>query len=293
MKKIVFFLLILGFALKVDAQELNVQVKVNTPKLQTTDPKVFKTLEDDIKRFLNTKVWTSDKYQLNEKVKCNFTLSITQETGNGIYSADLTVQASRPVFGSNYETTLINYIDKDVSFNYLPNDPINYVQNVYSDRLPSLLAFYSYLILGLDGDSFAPNGGDDYFLICQNIVNTIPSTLVKEGWKPNDNSHNRYWLLENIMSPRLRTMRGAWYTYHRLGLDMMFENVEEGKKNIARALDIIDASKRSYPAAQWLISFMDAKGKEIVEIFKVADKPQQENIANILTRISPTFSARF
>ncbi len=294
MKKIYILLLLFYVSFSIAyTQELNANVKVSAPRIQTTDPKVFRSMEDDIRKFINNRVWTKDNYKAHEKIKCNFNFTIKKEENSNFFEADLTVSASRPVFGSNYETTLINYIDGDLKFGYLPNDPLNYVQNIYNDRLVSALTFYIYLILGLDGDSFAPNGGTDYFLIAQNIVNTIPGSLSGEGWKASDGNHNRFWLFENIMSPRLRSMRSAWYTYHRLGLDMMSQNASDGRAGIYKALEGMDQAKRAYPGAQWLISFMDAKGKEIIEIFRPADKIHQDNVTNILNRISPTFSVNF
>lgn len=292
-QKIIFLLICIVFVNGIHGQELQATVKVAAPRLQTVDPKVLKSLEEDVRKFINTRVWTKEKYQQHEKIKCSFNITITQEEGTNFFVSDITVSATRPVFGSNYETTLFNYIDKGARFGYLQNDPLNYVQNVYNDRLVSYLTFYIYLILGLDGDSFSPNGGNDYLLIAQNIVNTIPGSLNKEGWKPSDESHSRYWLLENILSPRLRGMRTAWYNYHRLGLDMMSQNPGDGRAAIYKAIEGVDQGKRAYPAAQWLISFMDAKGREIVEIFKAADKAHQENVTNMLNRISPAFSVNF
>ncbi len=275
------------------SQEFSAQFKVNTPKLQTTDPKVLRSLEDDAKKFINSRAWTNDKYQLHERIKCNFILTIREEVNGSTFKADLTVSASRPTFGSTYETTILNYMDRNVVFNYEPNRPLNYVQNAFSDRLTALLAFYAHLILGLDYDSFATNGGNDYLLICQNIVNTIPSTMSGEGWLPGDDNRNRYWLLENIMSPRLRSMRTAWYAYHRQGLDIMSQNSTEGRAAIAKALETIDIAKRNYPTSLWIQIFVDEKSTEIVEIFKKGDKPQQQSIHNILSRLDPSSASKF
>ena len=293
MKCIILLILSISCAIQVHGQELAALVKVNTPKLQTADPKVFKSMEDDVKRFLNTQLWTNDKFELHERIKCNFIFTIKEEVNSTTFKADLTVSASRPVYGSSYETTLINYIDKNIVINYEPNRSLNYVQNVFSDRLTAVLAFYSNLIIGLHYDSFSLNGGSDYLLICQNILNTIPGSITGEGWKPSDEARNRYWILENILSPRLRVMRTAWYAYHRQGLDIMYQNSDEGKKAIAKAMESIDEGKRSYPAAMWIQMFIDSKTTEVVEIFKKADKPQQQNIHNILSRLDPSSVSRY
>lgn len=286
-----FFLLAgtgLGFA-----QEFNAQFKVSTPKLQSTDPKVFRDLEDDAKQFINTRTWTNDKFQNQERIKCNFLLTIKEELSTNTFKADLTVAASRPVFGSSYETTLINYIDKEITFSYEPNRPLNYVQNSYTDNFTAILAFYLNVIIGLDYDSFSANGGSDYFLISQNIVNQIPANANAPGWKASDGNRNRYWIIESILSPRLRPMRQAWYQYHRLGLDMMHENPVNARQVIFKSMETIDVAKRNYPVAAWIQLFADAKTSELVEIFKKADKPQQQSIYNILSRLDPSAALKY
>lgn len=293
MKKYLMILWGLGLVASLAAQELNAQFKVSTPKLQNTDPAVFRDLEEDARQFINTRTWTNDKYATNERIKCNFLLTIKDELGSNTFKADLTIAASRPVFGSNYETTLINYIDKEITFNYEPNRPLNYVQNSYTDQFTAILAFYINIILGLDYESFALNGGNDYFLICQNIVNQIPANVNASGWKAGDGNRNRYWLIESILSPRLRPMRQAWYQYHRLGLDLMHQNATEGRQAIQRAMESIDLAKRNYPVGNWIQLFVDAKTGELVDIFKKADKPQQDLIFNILNRLEPSSASKY
>jgi len=288
MKKLMLFIFLLNIASGISAQEFNAQFKVSTPKLQNTDPKVFRDLEDDAKQFINTRTWTNDKYENLERIKCNFLLTIKEELSTNTFKADLTVSASRPVFGSNYESPLLNYIDKEITFSYEPNRPLNYVQNSFTDNFTAILAFYLNVIIGLDYDSFAANGGNDYFLISQNIVNQIPVNANASGWKASDGNRNRYWLIESLLSPRLRPMRIAWYQYHRLGLDVMHQNADEGKMIIMKAMETIDVAKRNYPVAVWIQLFVDAKTSELVEIFKKSDKPQQQNIFNILSRLDPS-----
>lgn len=293
MKKLLVLLLLLNILDRVVAQEFNAAFKVSTPKLQNTDPKVFRDLEDDAKQFINTRTWTNDKYENHERIKCNFLLTIKEELSTNTFKADLTVSASRPVFGSTYETPLINYIDKEITFSYEPNRPLNYVQNSFTDNFTAILAFYLNIIIGLDYDSFAANGGNDYFLISQNIVNQIPSNANAPGWRASDGNRNRYWLIESILSPRLRPMRAAWYQYHRLGLDVMHQNADEGKQVLLKAMETIDVAKRNYPVAVWIQLFADAKTAELVEIFKKSDKPQQQSIFNILTRLDPSAALKY
>ncbi len=288
------FILISAFcSLHLMSQEFNAQFKVSTPKLQTADPKVFRALEDDARKFINTRLWTPDKFQQYEKIKCNFLLTIREEVNSTTFKAELLISASRPVFGSNYETTIFNYQDRNVVFNYEPNNPLNYVQNTFTDRLTATLAFYSNLILGLYYDSFQNTGGNDYFQICQNIVNTIPSTMEGEGWKPSDDTRNRYWLLENIQSPRLRTMRTAFYEYHIKGLDIMNSDPVEGRKALAKALAVVDEGKRNYPTAVWTQVFFDDKISEIADVFKKGELQQRQAVHAMLSRIDPSSASKY
>ncbi len=293
MKKLLASLILSVMVTFVFGQEFNAQFKVSTPKLQNTDPKVFKDLEDDARQFINTRTWTNDKYENTERIKCNFLLTIKEELSTNTFKADLTVAASRPVFDSNYETPLINYIDKEITFSYEPNRPLNYVQNSFTDNFTAILAFYLNVIIGLDYDSFAANGGNDYFLISQNIVNQIPANANAPGWKASEGNRNRYWLIESILSPRLRPMRTAWYQYHRLGLDMMHQNADEGKMALLKSMETIDAAKRNYPVAVWIQLFVDAKTNELVEIFKKSAKPQQQSVYNILSRLDPSAALKY
>jgi hypothetical protein len=293
MKKLLAFLILSVMALNAKAQEFNAQFKVSTPKLQNTDPKVFRDLEEDARQFINTRTWTNDKYENTERIKCNFLLTIKEELSTNSFKADLTIAASRPVFGSNYETPLINYIDKEITFTYEPNRPLNYVQNSFTDNFTAILAFYLNVIIGLDYDSFAANGGNDFYLIAQNIVNQIPANANAPGWRSSESNRNRYWMIESILSPRLRPMRSAWYQYHRLGLDIMHQNPEEGKLMIMKSMETIDIAKRNYPVAVWIQLFSDAKSNELVEIFKKADKPQQQSIFNILSRLDPSAALKY
>jgi len=195
MKKFTFLLFSLCMTTFAIAQELNVNVTVNTPNLTTVDPAVFKTLESSMQEFLTNQKWTDDVYEIDERIDINFVLTISSENSASNFSAELNVQATRPVYGSDYNTVILSHYDKDVSFTYEQYQPLQYSQGQYNGNLVSILTFYSYLAIGKDYDSFSPFGGEPYFQLAQEIVNTVPQSVAnapKSGWRSIDNK-NRYW----------------------------------------------------------------------------------------------------
>ena len=217
------FLLILLFPVRhILAQELNCSVKVNAQKRQLVDPKVYETLEQTIREFMNSTKWTDDFFQTEERINCNILLTIQEELSATSFSADLAIQASRPVFNSDYETAILNHIDKEVTFSYEEFQPLIFSRNTYNDNLSAVLSFYAYVILGLDYDSFSLFGGEPYLQAAQEIINNVPSSAAaaNKGWRSVDGNRNRFWIAENLLSPRIREFRETWYQYHRHGLDM-------------------------------------------------------------------------
>ena len=283
------------FCFQAIAQEFSCQISIATPKLQTADPKVFASLEGDIQEFINEQVWTDIDYLPEEKIKVSLQLNIKEELGNNAFSADLLIQAVRPVFNSDYETPLITHSDKDVTFTYDQSTPIQFTQNVYSDNLSSILSFYVYLILGLDYDSFSQSGGEKYYQEAQNIINVIPSNAAStyKGWRSLDGNQNRFWLLESITNPRTRGLRDSYYKYHRLGLDVMHSNTSQGRAEMLKCLESIDAAARSYLNAMSIQVFITTKSSEIVEIFKMGTIQEKNRSFQILRRLDPSNGEKY
>jgi hypothetical protein len=278
--------------------ELNATVRVSTPQLQKNDRKVFDQLETSLREFLNNTKWTTDAFEQEERVKCNFILTISTEGDNNTFQAELAVQATRPVFGSGYETPLLSHLDKDVVFVYEQNQPIEFLVDATDNQnLPALFAFYAYLILGLDYDSFSLYGGDAQLLTAQQIVTNIQnsSTNTSPGWRPSDGgkNRNRYWIMENLMNPRLKPYRAAMYNYHRKGLDVFSTNMDEAKNVILQSLEEIEKANTAYFNAMIVQMFANAKRDEIVEMFKVADKTQKERVTQIMTKIDPANAPKY
>ncbi len=292
-------LLILFFAAAAQAQgELNCTVRISTPQLQRTDRKVFDQLETSLRDFLNNTKWTDDAFEPSERIKCNFIMTIKTEQDDNTFEAELAVQAVRPVYGSGYETPLLSHLDKDIIFNYDQNQPIEFQRDAADvPNLSALFAFYAYVIIGMDYDSFSPQGGDPYFLVAQQIVTNIQNSTTNKtpGWRPGDGgkNRNRYWIMENLLNPRVKPFRNAIYTYHRKGLDMFTTDINAGKTAILQSLDDIEKVSIAYFNSMIVQMFATAKRDELIEMWKVGAKPQKERVIQIMTKIDPANTQRY
>ncbi len=291
LKTFTFLALLLGplFWSSSEAQELNVNLRVSTPQIQGTDPQVFRELENELNDFLNNRAFTDLTYENTEKINATFQLTIKEAIDDVTFSAELSVQATRPVFNSDYETTIINHLDRDIKFNFATGQNIQITRTSYLDNLSGLLTFYGFLIIGLDYDSFVPLGGEEYFKIIENVVNSVPPSEAAnfKGWRAMDGNRNRYWIAENLMNPRVVPMREAMYEYHRLGLDLCHKDPEACRAAMMGAMQSIDEVHRAYPNSIIVQMFMSAKGQEIVDIFSKASREERNQMYQILSRLDP------
>jgi hypothetical protein len=297
MKKLFLLSTILFLGLKGFAQEFRANVTIQTPLLQNVDPKVFQTLEGQITEFYNnTKFTDEDEYEEHERIQIEINMTITVEAGPTQFGADFAIQATRPVYGSNYKTPIITHIDKDFVFNYEQFAPIDFAANVFSTNLSSVLSYYAYMVLGMDADSFAPYGGEPHYQQALQVVNNIPQSLndgLKKGWRPTDGRRNRYWLLDNILTPRARDFRQAWYDYHRQGLDIMATNVEAGRAIIIETIKTVGSVNRNLPNSMILQVFSNTKATELVEIFKQGVSAEQNLLIQTMTKVDPANAAKY
>ncbi|MBK9492825.1 MAG: DUF4835 family protein [Haliscomenobacter sp.] len=294
---ILIFLLVFGLS-SLAAQELNFTVKVNIQRLLTADPAVFNGLEQSLKEFVNSSKWTEDEFRPEERIKGNILLTIngeatdkSQKTIPNVYTAELAIQASRPIFGSNKETTLFNFIDREITFKYEQFQPLQFSKTLFNDNLSQVVAFYIHIILGMDYDSFALNGGSDHFQAAQNIVNVAQSAAAVQGrgWSSIEgNNRNRFWIVENWLSPRMKPMRELQYVYHRLGLDQMSQDPAKGRSIISKTLENARKSFDTYPNTILMQLFLSAKSKEIMEIFRMGTPDEKDRVADVMSRIDPT-----
>ena len=235
LKRISIAALLIFLAAAVDAQELQARINVNASRISSqTDKKVFQTLQSALNTFLNNRKWTSETFQTNEKIVCNFLLNIAEVSADNVYKASLTIQAARPVYNSSYDSPLVNFIDDAVVFKYVEFQPIEFNENraAGSDplvaNLTAVLAYYVDIILGMNFDSFSLRGGDPYFQKAQNIVTNAPDSRDIVGWRSFDGQRNRYWLSDNLTNSKYAILHDAIYSYYRLGMDNMYENGNGG-----------------------------------------------------------------
>lgn len=296
--KILFLLIcfpIFGLTFGIDAQELNAVVGVSVPKLQSTDPAVFKTLERDLKEFLNQEKWTDDDYKPYEKIECNFQVNITAELGNNSYKADVAIKAIRPVFGSEYKTVLINHVDRDIVFTYQEFAPIENGTEIFKDNLSGVFSFYAHLILGLDAESFALGAGDAEFQKAQGIINIVPTTVsdADKGWTALSRKTTRYWIMENLLNTRFKSFKEAWYNYHRKSLDVLHSNPGLALTTMVEALKEVDKTNTSYPNSIGVLMFVSAKSDEVVEILKNGDRTQKNAVYDVMRKLDPSNSGKY
>ena len=287
-----FCFLLSGLATDLIAQEFIFDVTVATPQAVTADAKVFKDLETKLENFLNTEKWTDEEYEEHEKIKGTIQLTIKDELNSSNFSAELAIQASRPVYGTNYETAILSHLDKDVTFSFTQYQPIDYSEGIFTENLSAILAFYCYYILGADNDSFSPLGGDVYFQKALDIVNLAPATGVT-GWASAQSTKNRYWVIESTLSPRAVELRKALYDYHLKSLDIMSSDITLGRANMMAALETIEKVNKSYPNALVLRMFINTKSSEIIEIYKQGLREEKAKIYNLMVKIDPANAIKY
>ncbi len=285
-------ILFLVFMTEVKAQEFICNVEVNTQQVQGTDKKVYESLKNAIYEFMNNRSWTSYKYKMGERIECSMLISITERMGTDEFKATLSLALRRPVFNSSYTSILFNYIDKDFQFKYVEFQPLDFYENTYTSELTSVLAFYAYVFIGLDFDSFTLNGGAPFFQIAQNIVNSAQNSNVR-GWKSFDGLQNRYWLAENLTNPSYEPLHKFLYEYHRRGLDLMYDNPDVGRANILSSLKYLQEVKKVRPGLFLLQLLVDAKREELVNIFSEGTSIEKTAAFNILKEVDPANTSTY
>jgi len=268
------------------AQELNCRVIVNAQQVQTTERAIFAEMETEFAQFLNTTKWTTDDFEEEEVINCNLVITISDQPSIGVFTASVQVLSSRPVYGTSYESVIMNFADRDWNFEYVQSQPLRFNENIFTSNITSMLAYYAYMIIGMDYDTFSEMGGTPHFEDAFQIVNNAQQSNFS-GWQQFNSVRNRYWLVENVQNPQLEPIRKALYAYHRNGLDIMAENREEAEKNILAALTNVQRANRARPRSILTISFMDAKSGELIQIFSESSLARRRQAYNLLSNIDP------
>lgn len=268
------------------AQELNFKVIVNADQIQTTDRAIFKDMERAFANFLNTRKWTTDTYKNYEKINGTLFLNITKMPSIGVFAANAQITTARPVFNTNYETVLFNFADREWEFEYIESFPLEYNDNTYIGNLTSMLAFYAYIVLGMDYDSFSELGGTPYFQKALTVVNNAQSSN-RPGWQALGSNRNRYALIENLNNPQMVELRKNTYNFHRKALDTFDKTPDQSRQVVLDILKNVKNVWTIYPNSIFVISFFDTKANELANIFSDGNLQVRREAYDILNTIDP------
>ncbi len=276
------------------SQELNCRVIVNAEAIQSSDPSTITEMEIAFSEFLNNTKWTSDLFKVEERINCNIIITLNDQSDPalGKYQASVQVLSSRPIYNTDHETILLNFADRDWTFEYVSSQPIIYNENSFIDNLSSLLSYYALIIIGLDYDSFGKLRGEAYFNLAWRVVTNAQNSGY-DGWDQFNSIRNRYWLVENLLNAQMKPIREASYQYHLQGLDHFLETPEEARKMISESIQKILKVNQARPRSILTISFLDAKTDELSQIFSKGDQSLRKRTYNMLVNIDATKRSDF
>ena len=277
-------------------QELNCNVSVSAQKIQGSNRQVFENMQRDIYDFMNNTVWTNNVFSYSERIECNFLINITDQISADEFNGTISIQLKRPIYNTTYFSTMLNFVDNNFRFRYVEFQPLEFDPNTHRSNLVSVLAYYTYMILGFDYDSFSPLGGTEYFQIAEKIV-TNAQNAPETGWKPYDGSRNRnrYWLVKNVLDKEYEGVRRFMYEYYINGLDKMESKVAEARNTIVESLKLIqDVYRRKPDPFMYLVQIViESKSDELVNIFGESFPEEKGRVVEILNEIDPANKSKY
>ena len=273
-------------------QEFRCNISVSPERIQAVNRNLFQTMQSDLYEFMNNRRWTDHIYTMEERIECNIFIRLDDQISADEFKGSIQIQVKRPIFNSTYESTLLNIKDNDFQCKYVEFQPLEFNETSNRDNLTNILAYYAYIILGFEYDSFSPEGGTPFFEKAQAIVNNSQNAREK-GWKAFENERNRYWLVENVLNRSYSGMRDCLYNYHRKGLDMMADKPEEGRATIAESLRSVQQVFRRRPSTYILQIFFDAKSDELVNIFSKSFPDERNRVMAILNEVDPSNGSKY
>lgn len=277
-------------------QELNCNIQISAQRIQGSNRQVFETMQRDIYEFMNNTVWTNHVYSYAERIDCNILINLTDQLSADEFKGTIQIQLRRPVFNTTYNSTMLNFIDNSFQFKYVEFQPLEFDPNTHRSNLVSVLAYYSYIILGFDYDSFSPLGGTEFFQIAEKIV-TNAQNAPEQGWKPYDGSRNRnrYWLVKNILDKQYEEVRQFMYEYNINGMDKMESKVTEARIAMVESLKLLQTvyRRKPDPYMYYLIVVLEARSDELVNIYSAAFPEEKSRVIQILTEIDPANKSKY
>lgn len=285
-------LLVVVLTVSSRAQELNCTITINSTQITTSDRGIFRDMKTAFEQFMNSRKWSTDSYKSYEKINCNILITITKMPAIGSFSASVQVQAARPVFNTNYSSLIFNFADRDWEFEYIESLPLEFNDNNYTTNLTSMLALYAYLIIGVDYDTYSELGGTPYFQKALAVVNNAQQAN-RPGWQPLNSNRSRYWIVENYNNGQMVDMRKAMYAYHRQGLDTFDKDPDKSREVILKGLRDVKKVRDINPTSILVVSFFDAKSKELANIFSSGSIQVRREAYDIITAIDPSNRASY
>ena len=283
---------LLPLSASAEGEELNANVTLNASKVQGSNTEVFTQLEEALKAFINDRKWTPNTYEEVERINCNFTFVVNSYANDGSFDCSLMVQASRPVYGASYTTTLFQYEDKSIKFKYQPFDRLEFIEDNLDNNLTAAIAFYVYTIIGMDMDSMGELGGSEFLNKALNIANNAQN-LGDAGWRAGSSSNNRYSIIDDYMNGAMEPVRKLMYRYHRLGLDTMFKNADAGRKAVTESIALLKKAYEDRPMAYFTKLFTEYKVDEIVNIYSKCTPEEKKKVVETLSSINPSLSSEW
>ena len=283
-----------------NAQEIRARINVLANRVaNNVDKKTFQTLQTQLEDFVNNQKWTTDAFGPEERIQCNMLLNLKSTGDPNIYSGSITIQSSRPVYNSSYMSPIINFQDNDITFKYIQFQQLNFNENNVSgndpeaSNLTAIFAYYVYVILGMDYDSFSPRGGNAYFLKAQNIVNNAPEAKDISGWKAFDGQRNRYWLAENFLNSKYTAIHDAIYDYYRMGMDKLYDEESNARIQILNALNLLNTMNTDNPNTMVLQFFFQGKTQELINIFSKSSPPEKSRALEMLQSLDVSNAPKY
>lgn len=278
------------------SQELYCNVQVSAQKIQGSNREVFQNMQRDIYEFMNSMVWTDNIFSFSERIECNLLINLDEQLSADEFRGTIQVQLSRPVYNTTYESTVLNFVDNNFQFRYVEFQPLEFNPNSHTSNLVSVLAYYAYLLIGMDFDTYSQGGGTPYFQVAEKIV-TNAQNAPEQGWKPYDGSRNRnrYWLVKNILDSEYSGVRQFIYLYHLRGLDRMESDMTQARTEIYESLRRLQEvyRRRPDPFMYYMTVVLDAKADEIVNIFTQGFPGEKNRVVQVLTEIDPANETKY
>jgi len=293
MRKLYTAILIFLCSLQLNAQELNCRIQINSQKIKGTNRQKFTSMRTSIYEFMNTTRWTEDVYATEEKIECNVIINLSSEVGANGYKGSITIKSTRPIYRASYNSPVLNLVDTDFSFEYVENQTLEFNEHNHTSNLISTLAYYAYVIIGMDNDTFSPLGGEAYFQKANKVINNAQADNKVVGWKPYEGTFNRYWLVENLLHNDFKPLRNAMYSYHIDGLDVLGDQAEAGRDEITAALYSVKSSADKKQNSYLLKVFFDAKATEITKIYSDGFITNKSELVQMLKQIDPANTGKW